>query len=202
MPPTTSHEKEPTSQTAPVADDRIRRRAMPGLRGKNVLVTGRHLGDRAGDRRPVRRARRQRRDQLPDDARGGGRDRGAGARLPAKGPASTASATSSSSGDVSSEEDVVRMVDEATERLGGLDILVNNAGIQISRPSEQLSSARVRQGARGQPARRVSVRPRGDQAISGRREAGRGDQRLERPRGHPQAATTSATSSARAGCRT
>jgi len=38
-------------------------------------------------------------------------------------------------GDVASEEDVVRMVREAAERLGGLDILVNNAGIQISRPS-------------------------------------------------------------------
>ena len=44
-------------------------------------------------------------------------------------------------GDVSSEEDVVRMVGEAVEGLGGLDILVNNAGIQISRPSEELSSA-------------------------------------------------------------
>jgi glucose 1-dehydrogenase len=44
-------------------------------------------------------------------------------------------------GDVSSEDDVVRMVSEADERLGGLDILVNNAGIQISRPSEQLDSA-------------------------------------------------------------
>src|ERR671923_955715 len=43
-------------------------------------------------------------------------------------------------GDVSKEEDVVRMVGEATEQLGGLDILVNNAGIQISRPSEELSS--------------------------------------------------------------
>jgi len=44
-------------------------------------------------------------------------------------------------GDVSKEEDVVRMVGEATAELGGLDILVNNAGIQISRPSEELSSA-------------------------------------------------------------
>jgi glucose 1-dehydrogenase len=44
-------------------------------------------------------------------------------------------------GDVSNEDDVVRMVGEAAEQLGGLDILVNNAGIQISRPSEELSSA-------------------------------------------------------------
>src|SRR3954451_3979345 len=44
-------------------------------------------------------------------------------------------------GDVSREEDVVRMVGEAAEGLGGLDILVNNAGIQISRPSAELSSA-------------------------------------------------------------
>jgi glucose 1-dehydrogenase len=43
-------------------------------------------------------------------------------------------------GDVSREDDVVRMVEEASERLGGLDILVNNAGIQISRPSEDLTS--------------------------------------------------------------
>jgi glucose 1-dehydrogenase len=44
-------------------------------------------------------------------------------------------------GDVSSEDDVVRMVAEAVEGLGGIDILVNNAGIQISRPTEELSSA-------------------------------------------------------------
>jgi glucose 1-dehydrogenase len=44
-------------------------------------------------------------------------------------------------GDVSDEEDVVRMVGEAAAGLGGLDILVNNAGIQISRPSHELSSA-------------------------------------------------------------
>jgi glucose 1-dehydrogenase len=44
-------------------------------------------------------------------------------------------------GDVSDEEDVTRMVRGAIEGLGGLDVLVNNAGIQISRPSEELSSA-------------------------------------------------------------
>jgi glucose 1-dehydrogenase len=43
-------------------------------------------------------------------------------------------------GDVSSEEDVVQMVDAAIGGLGGLDVLVNNAGIQISRPSHELSS--------------------------------------------------------------
>ena len=44
-------------------------------------------------------------------------------------------------GDVSNEDDVVRMVAGAVEGLGGIDVLVNNAGIQISRPTEELSSA-------------------------------------------------------------
>jgi len=44
-------------------------------------------------------------------------------------------------GDVSKEDDVARITEEAVDQLGGLDILVNNAGIQISRPSEELSSA-------------------------------------------------------------
>jgi glucose 1-dehydrogenase len=43
-------------------------------------------------------------------------------------------------GDVSKEDEVVAMVGDAVERLGGIDVLVNNAGIQISRPSDELSS--------------------------------------------------------------
>ncbi|MGN6167893.1 MAG: glucose 1-dehydrogenase [Solirubrobacteraceae bacterium] len=44
-------------------------------------------------------------------------------------------------GDVSREGEVVRMVEQAVSELGGLDVLVNNAGIQVSRHSEELSSA-------------------------------------------------------------
>jgi glucose 1-dehydrogenase len=43
--------------------------------------------------------------------------------------------------DVSNEDEVVAMVAQAIDELGGLDVLVNNAGIQISRPSHELSSA-------------------------------------------------------------
>src|SRR5438477_6466638 len=44
-------------------------------------------------------------------------------------------------GDVSQEDDVERMVGLAASELGGIDVLINNAGIQISRHSDELASA-------------------------------------------------------------
>jgi glucose 1-dehydrogenase len=42
---------------------------------------------------------------------------------------------------VSSWQGAEAMVQQAVDTFGGLDVLINNAGIQISRPSEELSSA-------------------------------------------------------------
>jgi glucose 1-dehydrogenase len=128
------------SQPAPTADPQLGRGGMPGLKAKNVLVTGGSSG--IGQAIAVRFA-----------------EHGANVAINYLTTPDEAAATEEQvhacvqkvrqhgvrdvlvQGDVSSEHDVVRMVGEATERLGGLDILVNNAGIQISRPSEQLPSA-------------------------------------------------------------
>jgi glucose 1-dehydrogenase len=128
------------SQTAPVADPQLRRRGMPGLLGKNVLVTGGTSG--IGQATAVRFAEHGANVAInylatPDEAAGTEEQMHACLRLVRRHGVRDVLVR----GDVSSEEDVVRMVGEATERLGGLDILINNAGIQIARPSEQLAGA-------------------------------------------------------------
>jgi glucose 1-dehydrogenase len=133
-------EYESMSLTAPTVDPQLRREGMAGLKGKNVLVTGGSSG--IGQAIAVRFA-----------------EHGANVAINYLTTRDEAAETEEQvhacvrkvrqhgvrdvlvQGDVSSEDDVVRMVGEASNRLVGLDILVNNAGIQISRPSEELASA-------------------------------------------------------------
>jgi glucose 1-dehydrogenase len=128
------------SPITPTAEPTLRREAFAGVRGKNVLVTGGSSG--IGQAIAVRFA-----------------EHGANVAINYLTTADEAAGTEEQvhscvrkvqqhgvrdvlvQGDVSDEDDVTRMVGEAAERLGGLDVLVNNAGIQISRPSEELSSA-------------------------------------------------------------
>jgi glucose 1-dehydrogenase len=44
-------------------------------------------------------------------------------------------------GDVSQEEDIIRMCNEVVEKLGSLDILINNAGLQTAAASHQVETA-------------------------------------------------------------
>ena len=113
---------------------------LPGLKGKNVLVTGGSSG--IGQAIAVRFAEYGANVAInylrqPDEARDtADQVHACTAKVQQMGVRDVLVG-----GDVSNEADVVRMVGEAVEGLGGLDILVNNAGIQISRPSEELSSA-------------------------------------------------------------
>ena len=124
----------------PVTVAEPRSAAFPGLKGKNVLVTGGSSG--IGQAIAVRFAEhganvainylrqleeaRETEEQVHACVR---KVRREGVQDVLVG------------GDVSDEADVVRMVGEAAEALGGIDVLVNNAGIQISRPTEELASA-------------------------------------------------------------
>jgi glucose 1-dehydrogenase len=115
------------------------REGMRGLRGKNVLVTGGTSG--IGQAIAVRFA-----------------EYGANVAINYRGMAEEAAETDEQvrscaarvreagvrdvlvKGDVSQEDDVVAMVADTVERLGGVDVLINNAGIQLSRPSHTLSA--------------------------------------------------------------
>src|SRR5881628_1260709 len=114
--------------------------AMPGLKGKGVLVTGGTSG--IGQAIAVRFAEyganvainylrspeeaAETEEQVHDCVR----------RLKEEGVRDVLV-----QGDVSKEDEVEAMVEDAVRQLGGIDVLVNNAGIQISRPSDELSSA-------------------------------------------------------------
>src|SRR5512132_4278313 len=117
-----------------------RREGMPGVKGKNVLVTGGSSG--IGQAIAVRFAEHGANVAInylttPDEAQDTEEQVHACVhRVRQEGVRDVLV-----QGDVSNEDDVVRMVGEAAAGLGGLDVLVNNAGIQISRPSHELSSA-------------------------------------------------------------
>jgi glucose 1-dehydrogenase len=113
---------------------------MPGVKGKNVLITGGSSG--IGQAIAVRFAEHGANVainylQTPEEAAGTEEQVHACVnKVQQEGVRDVLVG-----GDVSKEDDVVRMVGEAAEGLGGLDVLINNAGIQISRPTEELSSS-------------------------------------------------------------
>src|SRR5213592_1425912 len=123
-----------------VTPTEVRTEALPGLKGKNVLVTGGSSG--IGQAIAVRFAEYGANVAInylrqPEEAHDTEEQvQACVSKVQQEGVRDVLVG-----GDVSDEEQVVAMVADAVEGLGGLDILVNNAGIQISRPSDELSSA-------------------------------------------------------------
>jgi glucose 1-dehydrogenase len=116
-----------------------RTEAMPGLKGKGVLVTGGTSG--IGQAIAVRFAEYGANVAInylrqPDEASETDQQVQACVnRVQQEGVRDVLV-----QGDVSREDDVVAMVGRTVGELGGLDVLINNAGIQISRHSDELSS--------------------------------------------------------------
>ena len=184
--------------------DVVTARPAPGLRtaGQERAGHRRQLGHRPGDRRALRRVRRERRDQLPAPARGG--------RATPRSRSTPAPRRSQQEGvrdvlvggDVSDEDDVVRMVGEAVERprrprhprqqRRHPDLAADRGALE----------RRLRQGARRQPARLVPVRPRGDPPLPRRGEAAARSSTSRASTSSSRSPATSATRRARAGCRT
>jgi glucose 1-dehydrogenase len=111
---------------------------MPGLKGKNVLITGGTSG--IGQAIAVRFSQYGANVAInylrqPDEATDTEQQvHACASRVRHEGVRDVLV-----QGDVSREDDVVSMVERAVAELGGLDILINNAGIQISRHSDELS---------------------------------------------------------------
>ena len=140
------------------------RQAMRGLKGKNVLVTGGTSG--IGQAIAVRFAEYGANVAInylrtPDEARETEEQvHACVAKVRQEGVRDVLVG-----GDVSKEDDVVRMVGETVERARR-----HRRARQQRRHPDLAALARavrrrLRQGARGQPARRVPLRPRGDQAL-------------------------------------
>ena len=130
----------PRSPSDPSGTATRARVGLPGLAGKNVLITGGTSG--IGQAVAVRFAQNG-----ANVAINYLRDPGEAADTEAQVHACVARVRQMGvqellvGGDVTSEAAVTAMVDDAVAGLGGIDILINNAGIQISSPSDELSGA-------------------------------------------------------------